>query len=434
MNIDPKRVHSGGSEIWEVHINGGRIGTGLEAVAWARRVEELGAGEIVLTSMDADGTKDGYDLEITAAVSKAVSIPVVASGGAGAPVHLADAIRWAAPTRHLRPAFPFRRIHDWRNQTSHATARYFGAALGQPYGLVRSEAGETEELILVTDDKHDLEVDVMFRAAVKLEGSDLHLKVGRPPMVRVQGMLRPLKRDPIEDAEMTELCESLMTDRAREILKVEGGADFAHTLDVDGIEWRFRVNLLQQMGHMGLVARRVSNDIPSFANLHLPPIIEELCQFEQGLILVAGVTGSGKSTTIASMLDWINHHHRKHILTLEDPIEFVFEEDKCLINQREIGIDVADFEIGMKHAVREDPDVMLVGEMRDRESFATAIHAAEDGAPGIWYDSRVERCHHDRPYFGPVPGGSATCASQRARLEHEGHHRPETITLVRRGH
>ena len=193
----------------------------------------------------------------------------------------------------------------------------------------------------MTDDKHDLEVDVMFRAAVKLEGSDLHLKVGRPPMVRVQGMLRPLKRDPIEDAEMTELCESLMTDRAREILKVEGGADFAHTLDVDGIEWRFRVNLLQQMGHMGLVARRVSNDIPSFANLHLPPIIEELCQFEQGLILVAGVTGSGKSTTIASMLDWINHHHRKHILTLEDPIEFVFEEDKCLINQREIGIDVA---------------------------------------------------------------------------------------------
>ena len=107
--------------------------------------------------------------------------------------------------------------------------------------------------------------------------------------------------------------------------------------------------------------------------------MEKLCKFDQGMVLLAGVTGSGKSTTIASMLDWINHNYRKHILTLEDPIEFVFTEDKCLINQREIGMDVKDFEIGMKHAVREDPDVMLVGEMRDRETFMTAIHAAETG-------------------------------------------------------
>ena len=105
----------------------------------------------------------------------------------------------------------------------------------------------------------------------------------------------------------------------------------------------------------------------------------DLCKFDQGMVLLAGVTGSGKSTTIASMLNWINHNYRKHILTLEDPIEFVFTEDKCLINQREIGLDVKDFVIGMKHAVREDPDVMLVGEMRDRETFMTAIHAAETG-------------------------------------------------------
>ena len=108
-------------------------------------------------------------------------------------------------------------------------------------------------------------------------------------------------------------------------------------------------------------------------------MIEDLYQYDQGLILVAGVTGSGKSTTIASMLNWINDHYRKHILTLEDPIEFLFHENKCLINQREIGIDVKNFELGMKHAVREDPDVMLVGEMRDRETFQTAIHAAETG-------------------------------------------------------
>jgi twitching motility protein PilT len=107
--------------------------------------------------------------------------------------------------------------------------------------------------------------------------------------------------------------------------------------------------------------------------------MERLCHFDQGMVLLAGVTGSGKSTTIASMLNLINHTYRKHILTLEDPIEFVFTEDKCLINQREIGLDVVDFEIGMKHAVREDPDVMLVGEMRDKETFMTAIHAAETG-------------------------------------------------------
>jgi len=107
--------------------------------------------------------------------------------------------------------------------------------------------------------------------------------------------------------------------------------------------------------------------------------MEDLCKFDQGMVLLAGVTGSGKTTTIASMLNWINGHYRKHILTLEDPIEFIYTEDKCLINQREIGLDVCDFETGMKHAVREDPDVMLVGEMRDRETFMTAIHAAETG-------------------------------------------------------
>ena len=123
----------------------------------------------------------------------------------------------------------------------------------------------------------------------------------------------------------------------------------------------------------------MNNWIPDFEGLYLPPSIEELCKYDQGMVLLAGVTGSGKSTTIASMLNWINHHYRKHILTLEDPIEFVFTEDKCLINQREIGLDVNDFEIGMKHAVREDPDVMLVGEMRDQETFMTAIHAAETG-------------------------------------------------------
>ena len=226
---------------------------------------------------------------------------------------------------------------------------------------------------------HELEIDKLFRALVKLEGSDLHLKAGRPPFVRIKGSLRPMNRGPVDDEEMVRLCFPMMDERNRRIFDEAGGADFAYSCDCDGVSWRFRVNLLQQLGHVGLVARRVNNFIPNFAGLNLPPVMESLCRFDQGMILLAGVTGSGKSTTIASMLNWINANYRKHILTLEDPIEFVFTEDKCLINQREIGLDVKDFEIGMKHAVREDPDVMLVGEMRDRETFMTAIHAAETG-------------------------------------------------------
>jgi twitching motility protein PilT len=228
--------------------------------------------------------------------------------------------------------------------------------------------------------KHEeLEIDKLFRALVKLKGSDLHLKAERPPIIRVNGTLRPLDRPPIDDEEMVRICFPMMTERNRKIFDETGGADFAHTVDVDGVQWRFRVNLLQQLGHVGMVARKVNQWIPDFEGLYLPPGMVDLCKFHQGMVLLAGVTGSGKSTTIASMLNWINKNYRKHILTLEDPIEFVFTEDKCLINQREIGLDVIDFGIGMKHAVREDPDVMLVGEMRDEETFMTAIHAAETG-------------------------------------------------------
>lgn len=228
-------------------------------------------------------------------------------------------------------------------------------------------------------EKQELEVDKLFRALVKLEGSDLHLKVGSPPMVRTRGELRPLNRGPIDLEEMVRILVPMMNDRSRKIFDEEGGADFAHTCEVDGVTWRFRVNLLQQMGKIGLVARRVNNKIPDFKGLFLPPVMEQLCLYDQGMLLLAGVTGSGKSTTIASMLNYINSSYRGHILTLEDPIEFVFTDDKCVVNQREIGIDVKDFKIGMKHAVRQDPDVMLVGEMRDEETFMTAIHAAETG-------------------------------------------------------
>ena len=227
--------------------------------------------------------------------------------------------------------------------------------------------------------REELEVDKIFRALVKLEGSDLHLKVDNPPIVRVNGTLKPLNRPPIENEEMVRLLVPMMDERARKIFEEDGGADFAYVIDVDGVSWRFRVNMLKQLGRIGLVARRVNNFIPKFEGLYLPAAMEGLCHFDQGMVLLAGVTGSGKSTTIGSMLNYINSIYSKHILTLEDPIEFVYTEDKCLINQREIGQDVKDFDIAMKHAVREDPDVILVGEMRDQETFMTAIHAAETG-------------------------------------------------------
>jgi len=223
------------------------------------------------------------------------------------------------------------------------------------------------------------EIDRLFEALVKLNGSDLHLKVDKPPYMRVKGALQPLKYPPIGAEQMKKLCAPIMNERQRTIFDTDGGADFAHTCVVDGVRWRFRINMLTQQGAWGLVARRVNNTIPDFEKLFLPPSIERLCQLDQGMVLLAGVTGSGKSTTIGSMLNYINRNYRKHILTLEDPIEFVFTEDKCLINQREIGNDVKNFEIGMKHAVREDPDIILVGELRDVETFKTAIHAAETG-------------------------------------------------------
>jgi twitching motility protein PilT len=229
------------------------------------------------------------------------------------------------------------------------------------------------------DPKKEIEIDKVFRAAVKLNASDIHLQVGSPPILRIRGALKPLEMAKLDDSKMIELTFPMMDQRNLDIFHRDGGADYAKVMTYEGEPWRFRVNLFTQMGKIGMVARKVERFIPPFEKLYLPPVMEELCKFDQGMVLLAGVTGSGKSTTIASMLNWINQNFNKHILTIEDPIEFVYTSDNCLINQREIGMDVIDFHVAMKHAVREDPDIMLVGEMRDRETFETAIHAAETG-------------------------------------------------------
>ncbi|HEV8068435.1 MAG TPA: PilT/PilU family type 4a pilus ATPase [Planctomycetaceae bacterium] len=230
-----------------------------------------------------------------------------------------------------------------------------------------------------SSERRENEIDKIYRQLIKHNGSDLHMQVGKPPILRVRGTLRELQMEPISKERMWELFDPMISDRDRQIYQDTGGCDFSYVVISDGDPWRFRVNMLMQMGNPGMVSRKVERFIPNFEGLYLPPIMEELCKFDQGMVLLAGVTGSGKSTTIASMLDWVNHNMRKHILTIEDPIEFVYTPDKCLINQREVGIDVKDFKIAMKHAVREDPDIMLVGEMRDMETFETALHAAETG-------------------------------------------------------
>ena len=228
-------------------------------------------------------------------------------------------------------------------------------------------------------DGGELEVDKIFRQLIKHEGSDLHMQVGKAPILRVKGTLRELQMEPIDREHMQQLFGPMMDARSRKIFDENGGTDFAHVVEYEGESWRFRVNLFIQLGNWGMVARKVERWIPDFKGLYLPPAMEELCKFDQGMILLAGVTGSGKSTTIASMLNWIIANYRKLVLTIEHPIEFVYTPDKCLINQREVGLDVKDFEIALKHAVRQDPDVMLVGEMRDAETFETAMHAAETG-------------------------------------------------------
>ncbi|NQV25173.1 MAG: PilT/PilU family type 4a pilus ATPase [Rhodopirellula sp.] len=225
----------------------------------------------------------------------------------------------------------------------------------------------------------ELEIDKIFRASIEHNCSDIHLQVDRPPIFRIRGNLTPLKMPPITEEGMIKLTFPMMDQRNLDIFHNDGGADFAKVVEHKGEPWRFRINLMTQLGKVGMVARKIERSIPPFEKLCLPPLMEELCKFDQGMVLLAGVTGSGKSTTIGSMLNWINQNMNKHILTVEDPIEFVFTSDQCLINQRELGQDVVNFHTAMKHAVREDPDIILVGEMRDRDTFETAIHAAETG-------------------------------------------------------
>ena len=223
---------------------------------------------------------------------------------------------------------------------------------------------------------HEPVLNRFFRAAIKTRASDLHLKVGQPPKLRLYGSLKNTTGVVMTEKRMEELAFEILSPAQKEFFMEHGTLDFAH--EVDG-EHRFRTNLFRQRGVISLAARRVNTVIPPFEELNLPLVLEQICESRQGLVLVVGPTGCGKTTTIASMIDYINRTRSCHIVSVEDPIEYLFKDAKAIVSQREIGIDVKDFEEALTYLMRQDPDVVFVGEMRDARTVTAGMRAAETG-------------------------------------------------------
>ncbi|MBI2002160.1 MAG: type IV pilus twitching motility protein PilT [candidate division NC10 bacterium] len=222
-----------------------------------------------------------------------------------------------------------------------------------------------------------MELPDLLKIAVERKASDLHIKVGSPPVLRIDDKLVPLMEMPRlgQDAVVT-MAASVMNAKQREKFKERSEIDLAYSVPGLG---RFRANVFQQRGTVGLVLRVIPIKIQAIGELNLPPVLEKIALEPRGLILVTGTTGSGKSSTLASMIDYINGNRSGHILTIEDPIEFLHRDKKCLVNQREVGVDTPSFSEALRSALRQDPDIILVGEMRDYETISTAILAAETG-------------------------------------------------------
>jgi len=212
--------------------------------------------------------------------------------------------------------------------------------------------------------------------AVKNGASDVHLTVGSPPGVRIDGEIRFIESEPLTPQEMEEYAFEMMNERQKERFMEDGDMDLAY--GVSGVG-RFRVNILRQRGSVGIVMRHVKGKILDFETLNLPPGMDRVSDLARGLVLITGTTGSGKSTTLAAMIDWINQRKRMHIVTVEDPIEFLHHNKKSIITQREMLIDTMSWHTALRAAMREDPDVILIGEMRDADTFQAAISAAETG-------------------------------------------------------
>ncbi|MGD0839403.1 MAG: PilT/PilU family type 4a pilus ATPase, partial [Polyangia bacterium] len=220
-------------------------------------------------------------------------------------------------------------------------------------------------------------LDKVLNAARQLGASDVHLKVGLPPIFRVKGDLRTVANvPPLTQPAIEEFGLAMMNPRQREIFDREWDVDLAYSTQ-DG--YRYRVNVLQQRGVMGVVMRLIPPEVPAFERLNLPAKVLDLANEDRGLVLITGITGSGKSTTLAAMVEHINASKAVHIVTIEDPIEFAFKDRRSVINQREIGFDTTSFARALRASLRQDPDVIMVGEMRDLETTEIALTAAETG-------------------------------------------------------
>jgi len=221
-----------------------------------------------------------------------------------------------------------------------------------------------------------MQIDRLLDTVVKLGASDLHLTVGRQPTIRHHGRLRNLQTKVIDSDDRVSLMKSITPERNQQELQEEGGTDFGFAY---GDASRFRTSVFRQRGDLAIVLRRIPNKLLTFDQIGLPTIVKELIRRPRGMFLVTGPTGSGKTTSLATMIDYVNENMDKHIITMEDPIEYYHYHKKSIVNQREVGNDVPDFSEALRRALRQDPDVILVGEMRDLETIEAAVRAAETG-------------------------------------------------------
>ncbi len=221
-----------------------------------------------------------------------------------------------------------------------------------------------------------LHIDRLLEACIKMGGSDIHLVVGRPPVLRMHGRLRSLDTKVLEPDDTVSLMKSITPEKNQQEIQEEGGTDFGFAFGDAG---RFRTAVFRQKSHLSLVLRLIPSELLSFEKIGLPKICAALCRRPRGMFLVTGPTGSGKTTTLASMINYINENLDHHIITVEEPIEYYHNHKKSIINQREVGIDVPRFAEALRRSLRQDPDVILVGELRDLETMEAAITAAETG-------------------------------------------------------
>src|SRR5438046_622081 len=221
-----------------------------------------------------------------------------------------------------------------------------------------------------------IQIDRLLETTVRRNASDLHLAVGKPPTLRMHGHLRELQTKVLDSEDTTALMKSITPERIQQEFDETGSGDFGFAY---GEAARFRVSIFKQKGVASLVLRRIPNNIMTFEQIGLPKMAEQICRRPRGIFLVTGPTGSGKTTTLATMINYINENFERHIITMEDPIEYYHKHKKSIVVQREVGVDVPSFPEALRRALRQDPDVMLVGEMRDLETIQSAITAAETG-------------------------------------------------------